>query len=135
MVRRTQRQRTRAHTTRRRRQTGGGQLNRLPVGPGSRNAHGRPSEGFSNSKQLEPGRVEVSDILSKLPGIYSELNLYNADDAQKTEIRRIIGILHNAVQKGILTLSVYHKILSTLKSKDGLNDILPNAIMTTMTHY
>jgi hypothetical protein len=132
MVRHTHRRYPRRvrRTTRRLHQAGGGKLNRLPVGPGSRNAHGRPSDGFSNSRQLEPGREEVSGILSRMPGLYNDLDLYNADDAQKTEITRIMGILGNAVQKGILSQSRYEEIFSTLKSKGGLDDELPDAVRT-----
>lgn len=62
MARHTRNRRVQRRKTRKQKQKGGGRLDKLPVGPGSRKADGTPSAGFSAAVNLDKRRTAFNTL-------------------------------------------------------------------------
>ena len=94
-------------TRKQQRKRGGGQLNRIPVGPGSRNAAGKPAPGFSHAEALQEFRGKYA---RSAPTMFEKGSKSNANF--NTHLGKLMGPggIPRFVYRGIIKPSNYNEL-------------------------
>jgi len=101
MAKQTRRRFVRRRSTRRlpaKQQTGGGKLDKLPVGPGSRKADGTPEKGFAAAVNLNARRKAFSE----LSALSTNRSKHTSNNAYALHLQRFVKALPPSVFRTVL---------------------------------
>lgn len=112
-------------------QLGGGKLDKLPVGPGSRKADGTPGEKYSAAVNLN-GRRRAFAIMNNMIDHRNRYPALTTDEAFITHLKRFAGALPDSVYRTIIHPNNYIGHLGKIieKAPSGVNLGLPEKVVS-----